>query len=551
MSISPKAMSRLLLVAVAASGASSLAFEVTWTRTLASVMGSSTYALSTMLAAFMAGLCLGGVAGAAVSERARNLVVAFALCELGIGALGLVVTPLIRSLTPLYIASYYAFHASFVAFSLVQFLIAFLVMAVPTTLMGMTFPIAVKLFASWNGSVGREAGRVYSVNTLGGILGSLAAGFVLIPLVGVSRTAAVAASLDLALAVAILGLSRRDRRVVGAVAGAAIAVIVAAALPARGAPSFAFAYASRFASPELARRVAAAAEETEVLFHDEGVEGDVWLLRNSRDPRHPPALVNGGKLEGGDDVSFALLGQLPYFTGRLIAPVRTALSIGLGSGRTLARLAELPLEAIDSVEINPGVIEANRRFLSPGLFSDARVRHVVADGRNHLLVTQRDYDLIVVSPSWATDVASAGLLTDDFFSLAARRLGRDGVIGVWVDFSMMSDADMTRLLRTFQKSFRHFTAWHVPGGNVVLVGSVAEGYADEAVVARLALRTTPAAAAGLEVGLGDATRRASSFEDINTDDRPILEFHNARSYVTGPGWAMAPPAASLVQSPPR
>ena len=128
------ALRTVALVAFAASGAAALVFEVTWTRTLSTVMGSSTYALSTMLAAFMAGLSLGGMLGAIVAERARRIVVAFALCELGIGVLGFAINPIIRGLTPLYVTTYYSFHESFVGFSIAQFLIAFLVMGVPTTL---------------------------------------------------------------------------------------------------------------------------------------------------------------------------------------------------------------------------------------------------------------------------------------------------------------------------------------------------------------------------------------------------------------------------------
>ncbi len=525
----------LAFVAFGCSGAAALVFEVTWTRTLSTVMGSSTYALSTMLAAFMAGLSVGGLLGGIVAERARNLVAAFALCELGIGVLGFAIHPIIRGLTPLYVSTYYTLHESFVGFSLAQFIIAFVVMGVPTTLMGMSFPILVKLFVEWRGAPGRDAGRLYAVNTLGGIVGSLAAGFLLIPLLGVSRAAALAAALDVVNAVLLLWLGAGAGRAAGAGAAGVVAALLAAQAWRAEVPTFGYGYARRFGSAELARRVGSAAGEAEVLFHDEGIEGEVWLLRSGAHGRRETTLLNGSKLEAGDDVSFALLGQLPYFTARLSGPVRTVLSIGLGSGRTLRRLVELPVEAVESVELSRGILEANRRFLIPELFSDARVRHVVADGRNHLLTARHPYDVIVVSPSWATDVASAGMLTDEFFALAARHLTADGALGVWVDFTMMDDADMTRLLRTFAKSFRHVTAWRVPSGDVVLVGSSSERYPAEADVERLARGATPAAGDALAVALSDARDKPTEFADINTDDLPVLEFHNARAFVTAAG----------------
>lgn len=520
-----------VVVAFGLSGASALAFEVVWTRTLSTVMGSSTYALSTMLAAFMAGLSAGGALGAVAARRVRDPVRAFALCELGIGLAGLGVAPLMRSLTPLYIASYYAFHESFAVFYAVQFLIAYLLMGIPTTLMGMTFPLVVRLFAEWRGEPGSQAGRLYAVNTFGGIAGSLAAGFLLIPLVGVTRTAAIAATLDVANALLVLALLRRVRTA-GAGALVAVAVAVSVSALATAAPTFSYGYAGRFGSAAFAERVAAAGAHADVVFHDEGVDGDVWLLR-APGGAGDLTLVNGSKLEAGETPSFALLAYLPWFTSRLVHPARNALSIGLGSGHTLRALAGTPIETIDSVEIGAGILEANRRFLNPGLFRDPRIRHFHADGRNHLLVHREPYDLIVVSPSWAVEAGSAAMLTSEFFEIAARHLSPEGVIGVWVDYSIMDGADMSRVLRAFARNFRHVTGWNVPGGDVVLVGSNAAAYPAEGDVARLAELATPEAKGRFEVALADAAPRPPTYERAYEDDLPVVEFHNARNLVVG------------------
>jgi len=520
-----------VFVAFGLSGASALAFEVVWTRTLSTVMGSSTYALSTMLAAFMAGLSVGGALGAVASRKVADPVRAFALCELGIGLAGLVVAPVMRGLTPVYIASYYAFHESFAAFYVVQFLIAFLLMGIPTTLMGMTFPLTVRLLTEWRGEPGRQAGRLYAVNTLGGIVGSIAAGFILIPIVGVTRTALIAAVINVANAVVILALLRRGRAAAGAALIAALLTLGVGRFAGPGTPTFSYGYAKRFGTAAYAERVASMGRDAEVLFHDEGVDGEVWLLRGR--VGGAPTLVNGSKLEAGDSPSFELLARLPWFTSELIGPARSALNIGLGSGKTLKALAETALESIDSVELSGGILEANRRFLSPETFGSPRIRHVHADGRNHLLVHRGAYDLIVVSPSWAVEAGSAAMLTREFFALAARHLASDGVIGVWVDFSIMDEADMRSVLRAFARSFRHVSGWRVPSGDVVLVGSNTERYPEEKEVARLAGLATPEAGGRFEVALPDAAPRPSSYEGANEDDLPVVEFHNARNLILG------------------
>jgi spermidine synthase len=527
----PRLLRTAIFLAFGLSGASALIFEVVWTRTLSTVMGSSTYALSTMLAAFMAGLSVGGGLGALASRKVRDPVRAFALCELGIGVAGLAVAPLMRSLTPVYIATYYAFHESFAAFYVVQFLFAFLLMGVPTTLMGMTFPLAVRLFTEWRGEPGRQAGRLYAINTFGGIVGSIAAGFLLIPITGATRTALFAGVLNVVNAIAILLLLRRARAAGGAVAVAALVAMGVARLGTPDAPTFSYGYGSRFGSSELAERVAASAEGAEVLFHDEGVDGEVWLLRGGAGGEL--TLVNGSKLEAGGTPAFALLAQLPWFTSRLIQPARSALNIGLGSGHTLRALAETPIQAIDSVEISSGILEANRRFLNPELFANPRIRHYHEDGRNHLLVHRETYDLIVVSPSWAVEEGSAAMLTDQFFGIAAHHLSSDGVIGVWVDFSLMEDADMSRVLRAFAKSFSHVTVWRVPGGDAVLVGSNARRYPAEALVAALAENATPEAKGGFGVALSDAAPRPATFDGAYDDDLPVVEFDNAWNQIRG------------------
>ncbi len=91
-----------ILFAFGLSGAAALIYEVTWTRALSLIFGSTTYALSTMLSTFMAGLALGGYLGGLLADRRKNLLMLFGLMELGIGIFGLVTIPLINYLSTKY-----------------------------------------------------------------------------------------------------------------------------------------------------------------------------------------------------------------------------------------------------------------------------------------------------------------------------------------------------------------------------------------------------------------------------------------------------------------
>lgn len=273
--------------------------------------------------------------------------------------------------------------------------------------------------------------------------------------------------------------------------------------------------------------------ENVVVFHHEGVESDVHLMRE--EPARDWILANNGKFEGGAKSSgFVLLADLPYFSRARAGPVQRALNIGLGSGVTLSRLAALPVQRIESVEISEGILEANRRFVNPQLFTDPRVEHVVADGRNYLLVNESvRYDLVIISPSWAVEPASAGLLTDEFFALASKRLARDGVIAIWLDLFYVPDADIDVVLRTFHRSFPHAMAWATEDDEIVLIGSLRpfERSAQE-IAERVAAHAPDLSGRFGMVRSGDGFDQLVE-GPINTDDRPFLEFRNARHLLTG------------------
>lgn len=135
----------IVLVALGFSGAAALIYEVIWTRELTLILGSSAYALSTMLSAFMAGLALGGWWGGKYADRIKNLLFFFIILELGIGISGSVLVPVIHSLSPVYLFLYQHLHFSLTSYLFVQFLLCFLLMLIPCVLMGATFPLVCKI----------------------------------------------------------------------------------------------------------------------------------------------------------------------------------------------------------------------------------------------------------------------------------------------------------------------------------------------------------------------------------------------------------------------
>lgn len=198
----------VLLIGFFLSGMAALIYEVVWTRPLSLVFGSTTYAVSTMLSAFMAGLALGSYILSKYADRLRKPLYCFALLEVGIGIYGLLIIWLFNILPYPYLWISNTFSPGFEVFSFVQFFLCFLVMVVPTTLMGATWPVVNKAYIRHMDRLGRGTGTLYSINSLGAIIGSWSAGFVLIPWLGVKLSTTFAAVLNLVVGMAIFFVSK-------------------------------------------------------------------------------------------------------------------------------------------------------------------------------------------------------------------------------------------------------------------------------------------------------------------------------------------------------
>lgn len=189
------------------SGASSLVYQVVWVRMLMPVFGVSTFAVSTVLAAFMAGLALGSYWCGRVADRRGNGLRLYALLELGIGVFALIFPLLLAGLDEIYTALYGSLQGIDGAFVLVRLLLAFALLLVPTTLMGATLPTLSKAVAHRLGRVGGDMGRLYAANTLGAATGCAVAAFFALEHLGVRGTTYAAAAGNLLIALVAYGWS--------------------------------------------------------------------------------------------------------------------------------------------------------------------------------------------------------------------------------------------------------------------------------------------------------------------------------------------------------
>jgi spermidine synthase len=191
------------------SGACGLVYQVLWLRQLSLVFGVTVYAASTVLAAFMTGLAIGSLGASRVLAHVRRPLAAFGVAEILIGALALASPAVLAAAGTVYEALYRAAPDALGRLTAGRFLSSFLVLLVPTALMGLTFPLLSASSLVRGPRLPARVSLLYASNTAGAVTGAILAGFHLIGDIGMRRTFLLAAAVNAGVGLAALALARR------------------------------------------------------------------------------------------------------------------------------------------------------------------------------------------------------------------------------------------------------------------------------------------------------------------------------------------------------
>jgi len=205
MKTSPKAVTSklrniVLFWGFGASGAAGLIYEVAWQRAITNTIGSTSYSISILFAAFMAGLAIGSHFSGKWFINQKDFVKIFGRLQLATAFFGLATYFLINNLQPVYGGIHGLVSQNPILFNLSQMILVFAVLLMPTTLMGASLPVIIEAWMLRVRDAGQTAGDMYSINTWGAAAGALAAGFILVPLLGLRATNLAAVLINLLLA---------------------------------------------------------------------------------------------------------------------------------------------------------------------------------------------------------------------------------------------------------------------------------------------------------------------------------------------------------------
>ena len=194
------------------SGFAGLVYEVSWIRKASLVFGSTTFAVSTVLAVFFLGLACGSYLFGRIGQRTLRPLRLYALIEVGLGLFAMASPYFLDWTDSLYGPIYRALAGHGVILFAVRGVLVSLVILPPTILMGSTLPLFCRQFVRSDAKVANSVGILYGVNTLGAAVGCAAAGLLLLPTLGLQLTVQLGAALNIlcGIAVGLLPLTKRQ-----------------------------------------------------------------------------------------------------------------------------------------------------------------------------------------------------------------------------------------------------------------------------------------------------------------------------------------------------
>jgi spermidine synthase len=458
------------LVAAFVAGFALLALEVIWFRFLLLFVKGHSVAFAVMLACVLAGIAIGGLL-ASLWQRVTPGAHRFA-------------APLAFAAAVAVVASYRYFPSTLAPFGLESITAPDAIARVSLPLMfpvslasGMFFPLVGAALRAGLPSGVATAGVLTLANTIGAALGSLVAGFVLLPLVGIEKSVFAIAMLYAAVGIVIVGRPSRPPAMVLATGGAAV---VALALFPFGQfnPRLVSIPVERWAQGESERRLVAVREgltETVVFFQR-------MLLGK---PISDVMLTNSFSMSTTGYGVRRYQKLYAYWPIAVHPDLKRALVIGYGVGNTAKALTDSTgIESIDLVDLSRDILA-----MAPIVFPDPREQplrdprmHVhIEDGRYFLQTSDRQFDLITGEPPPPGIAGVENLYSREYFQLIRDRLADQGVVTYWLPLADLSDLSAKAILRAFCDVFDDCSLWNGSGTNLMMVGgrNVAGGVSEQ------------------------------------------------------------------------
>lgn len=533
---------RAVIMTMGLSGLAALALEVVWMRVLVQSFSATVYAFSIMLSCFLFGIFYGSRKVSKNLDGHANPKDLLVTLELWLGGAVALLAVLAYVVPGLFGGVVWGLTGITggdfgIASVVAQFVIAFLLIVVPTVMLGATFPVAVKVYTDDVSRRARGTGVIYAANTAGAMVGAMGAGFVLLPVFGTRISLLVIAGVFIAAGAYLarsgegggLGFLKKPQ---GASAlGLAVASTVAAfMLPPQTVVNF-----------NLQRTT-----QPNVVFHGEGIAQTVDIIKS--DAGHTILMINGN-IEADTTLlqrrHFILKAHLPLL---LHPDPKDVAVVGLGLGITLAATVRHPtVENIRLVELSPEMVKAHAfiKDVTGGVLDSPKVNLRIDDGRNFMAMTDETFDMITADPVHPRITGVGYLYTREYYQQIKQRLRPGGVVTQWMPMYRISRQSFDTAFRTFVDVFPHASFWYVRGhglfvstldGRAIDYPSLAARFNNPAVrkdLTSIGIETPEALLGHMMMDAKEIGEYLARNDDrtINTDDNAYLEYKTPFEYI--------------------
>jgi spermidine synthase len=498
----------------------SLSYEILWTRILSTYGVATSQSFALILSGFLLGFALGSYVISKKIDSLKNLKLSFGGMSILTAISGALVLFVFQRFELLTLASAKFFNIHTFKTSLC---LAFAVSLIPAIFMGMLFPLGLRIYSNDINEIGIKVGKVFLFNTLGSVIGSLFAGFVLVPFVGMWNTTLILVNLSLVISLYMFSKSGKFTK-----NNLALLLLV-----------FFIVNIMVFSDNKFFHRKA---RGYNVIYYSEGLSGTVTVLEKD----DIKGLVVDSQYVAGTDpvltIDSKMLGHLPLL---LSDNPKRALTVGYGAGGTSYSMLLYGVE-VYALEIEEKVVDASYLFkeLNFNSHENPRLHIILDDARNYINSVDNKFDVIVTDVTNLKYKRNPYLYTKEYFKIAKAALNENGIAAAWLPISGLSFNDLKILINTFEKVYPHTTVWYFTQyltHFVIVIGTPEEIEID---LNKLAINIKQAEqdlesihvdneyelANMLLLGENDVKMLISG-QPIHTDDFPILEFSDMDLYM--------------------
>jgi spermidine synthase len=450
----------ILLTTAGLSGFTALAYEIVWTRGLKFLILNSTYGFASILFVFLLGIAIGGILAKRISAKTDKLVYIYGVLQIALG---------LFSIFTIYLLYTFAYTEGFqdslnkilydYAYSWQWGILAFISTAliiylIPAILMGILFPLLNDLyFKNVLKKAGKTVSSIYAINTIGAIVGSLAAGFILIPSFGIKTSIYIVAVINLLIGIYFVVKSGLKFRPVILYSLPVLLIVV-------------------FLSGEGKYLFGNKEKKTDnVLFYEEGLMATVKVYERGK-----------AKYMSIDGITIAstgrnlmqkekLIAHLPFF---LKKDAKDVLAVGLASGISVGSMTlHKDVKQIDCVELIKPVFKAAKYFTdyNYNIFNNDKVELINNDIYSYLIHSDKKYDIISSDGKLGTlHSGNTIMLSADYYELCKEHLKENGVFTQWIPIITPYDA-MQIIIKSLTHSFKYVSIFYFYPSDILMVAS--------------------------------------------------------------------------------